>query len=412
MPVPPESFSCGIRYKDWIFVSGQMASDYEAGLAGDARGNEAVPLAGEGAFVREARSILARLGRVVEAGGATLSDVVRIDQFPVVRDVMESYQAVRGATIPAPRPSSQSVHIDGLLAPDANILVDLVALAPSGTTRIEAINSDKVPSPLGLYTAASKAGDYIFLAGQIATDWRNGLAPEVRGTAFHWGNNQIERETRYILHNIALTLEAAGSSLCNVVKAQVYLTDINDLPRVDKIWREAFPNDPPARTVYPVHSLGVSGTTIEITIVAVTDHGAVRKEVVHADRARRRVFHESQAIRAGDFLFLSGLMAGDAQGLAPAARVSPHYPYVKDTAAVQMQEIMQDAAALCEAGGTRLAKAVRHHLIHTDLGEYAATLTARNAVFPDGVPATSTLKIPSRLPIPGCTILSDLWIAT
>ncbi len=410
MPIPSPDFSPGIAYKHWVFASGLMASDYRTGLLPDARGNPAIPLAGEGQHMREARALLTSLDAVLAEGGAHLADGVRIDQFPASRAVMDPYQSVRSSMIPAPRPSSQSVHIDALMVPQASIQVDMLAVAPGHGIAIEAINSDAVPSPLGLFTQASKAGDYVFPAGQLATDWRSGLAPEVRGTAFHWGNNQVERETRYILRNIGLTLEAAGSSLQNIVKAQVYLTNIEDLPRVDRVWREVFPLDPPARTVFPVHSLGVVGTSIEINVVAVTNSGNARKEVITTERARKPVFHESQAVRAGDFLFLSGLMAADADGLIEAARVNPNYPYATESAAIQAEAIFTDAHALCEAAGCRLSDAVRMTTIHTDLREAAAVERVRRSYFPDGLPATTTFQVPGALSIPGCSLLVDLWV--
>ena len=98
-------------------------------------------------------------------------------------------------------------------------------------------------TPLAGYSPAIRAGDFVFLAGQVPTDWKSGIAPEARVDPNFWEGSRIERETRYILENMALTLEAAGSSMPNVVKAQVYLTDINDLPRLDRVWREAFPGD-------------------------------------------------------------------------------------------------------------------------------------------------------------------------
>lgn len=403
--------SAGVRYKNWVFVSGTMATDFQTGLPAEARANDAIPLAGEDALIRETRFIFDSIEAVVKAGGASLENAVRIDSFPVKREAIDAYHVVRREKIDPPRPASTSVGVKGLLATNASTQVELVAIIPEGDLQKTGVNSDKIPQPLAGYSPAVVAGDFIFLAGQVATDWKTGLAPEARVDPNFWEGNRIDRETRYTLKNMAITLEEAGSSMDDVVKAQIYLRDMNDLPRFTRAWNEFFPGGGPAKTIYTIDALGVTEGLIEIGFVALRSNGKTKKQVINTDAARTSPFGDVQAVRAGDFLFLSGLMAADANGLVEKARVNPAYPYDKDPAAVQMDDIMEQAQAICHAAGTDLRNAVRMLTVHTDLSEsYRASATAAK-YFPDGFPASTTLEVRGPLQVPGCTVMVDLWVA-
>ena len=98
--------------------------------------------------------------------------------------------------------------------------------------KIETIKSS-APRPLANYNECFKVGPWIFAAGQIASDYQTGVAPEAhRKQGFPYYGSEIKLRTHYILKNLKKTFEAAGGSLDNVVKAQVFLTDLEKLRRV------------------------------------------------------------------------------------------------------------------------------------------------------------------------------------
>jgi len=404
--------TAGLRYKNWVFVSGTMASDFKTGLPASARANDALPLAGEHVMIREARYIFETMDAVLLAGGTTMDQAVRIDSFPVTRNAVDPYHVVRKEFMDPPRPASTSVAVDALLAPNASTQVELVAIVPQPDLQKAGINTDRIPLPLGGYSPAVTAGDFVFLAGQVPTDWKTGVAPEARVDPNFWEGNHIDREARLTLKNMAITLDAAGSSMEDVVKVQVYLSDIDDLPRFNRVWREFFPKDAPALTVYPIRALGVTEGRIEVNFVALRSNGATKKEVISTDAARRSPFGETQAVRAGDFLFLSGLMAVDEGGLVESAKLNPAYPHDRDAAAAQMADIMEQAQAICRAAGTDLRRAVRMTTVHTDLSESYRAAAEAARFFSDGPPATTTLGVHAPLQAPGATIMVDLWVAT
>jgi enamine deaminase RidA (YjgF/YER057c/UK114 family) len=408
--LPYPGFSPAVRFDDWIFAAAQSAADYEGGLAEEVRGNPAMPLIGEDDRFRESHCIFDRLSTTLEAAGGKLDRSLRIDQFPTTRAIMDAYHNVRTARMSQPRPASTSVVIDGLLAPVARIGVELVSLANDAAVDIEPVIPSNVPHSLFGIVPAIKAGDFVFVAAQVATDFKTGLAPEARRNPAFWQGSEIELQTRYILRNFETVLQAAGSSLANVVKATVYLTDMNDLPRLDRVWKEAFPSDPPVRTILPASGLGVADACIEINLVALTDNGGTMKEVIRLPEYLQSPFHESTAIRAGNLLLTSGLMAADRNGLVQEARVNPHNPFTSSTTQIQTQNILERAEQICTAAGAHLRNAVRMLTAHTDLGEFAWSRVAMLEAFPEGEPATTSLKVRGPLAVPDASVMLDLWI--
>jgi len=100
------------------------------------------------------------------------------------------------------------------------------------------IRTTEAPRPQGVYSQGIVSGGFVFVAGQ------GPINPQ---------NNQMElgdikSETRRVLLNIRAILEAAGSSLKEIVRMGVFLADLNDFQAMNEIFREFFPDDPPART--------------------------------------------------------------------------------------------------------------------------------------------------------------------
>ena len=123
------------------------------------------------------------------------------------------------------------------------------------------IRTGAAPAPVGPYSQAIRAGEFVFVSGQIPLDPASGEI--VTG--------EIEDETRQVLANLKAVLEAAGSGLDRVVKATVYLTDLTLFPRVNAIYAEAFEADPaPARVTVGVAALPL-GAAVEIDAIALAD---------------------------------------------------------------------------------------------------------------------------------------------
>jgi 2-iminobutanoate/2-iminopropanoate deaminase len=113
------------------------------------------------------------------------------------------------------------------------------------------------PKAIGPYSVAIQAGDFVFAAGQAGLDPRTGEL--VAGG--------VEAETRQVLTNLKNVLEAAGSGLPRAVKTTVFLKDMADFTRMNGVYAEFFPQDPPARTTVAVAGLP-KGASVEIDVVA------------------------------------------------------------------------------------------------------------------------------------------------
>jgi 2-iminobutanoate/2-iminopropanoate deaminase len=107
------------------------------------------------------------------------------------------------------------------------------------------IATEKAPKALGPYSAAIQTEQFVFCSGQTGIDpASNELVAE-----------DVEAQTRQVLTNLQNVLEAAGSSLGLVVKTTVFLRDMADFPKMNAIYAEFFPANPPARSTFAVAGL-------------------------------------------------------------------------------------------------------------------------------------------------------------
>jgi 2-iminobutanoate/2-iminopropanoate deaminase len=100
------------------------------------------------------------------------------------------------------------------------------------------IRTEKAPPPVGPYSQAIRAGDFVYVAGQ-------GPADPATGRKVGGG---IAAETEQVLKNIQAILEAAGCTMRDVVKTNVYLQHTGDFKAMNEVYARFFTDEPPART--------------------------------------------------------------------------------------------------------------------------------------------------------------------
>ena len=122
----------------------------------------------------------------------------------------------------------------------------------------EEIKTDKAPKAIGPYSQAIVANGFVFASGQIPIDPATG----------ELNTGTIEEQTRQVLKNLTAVLEAAGTSLHKVVKATVFLQDMNDFTRMNAVYGEFFKPPYPARAAVQVARLP-KDAKVEIEAVAV-----------------------------------------------------------------------------------------------------------------------------------------------
>jgi 2-iminobutanoate/2-iminopropanoate deaminase len=122
------------------------------------------------------------------------------------------------------------------------------------------IATDKAPAAVGPYSQGIQVGNLIFTAGQGGLDPTTGRMVE----------GGIEAQTRQTLQNLGTILEAAGSSLPQVVKTIVFLQDIADFQAMNGVYARFFGDHPPARTTVQAAALPL-GALVEIEAVAIVE---------------------------------------------------------------------------------------------------------------------------------------------
>ena len=123
------------------------------------------------------------------------------------------------------------------------------------------VRTQRAPEPVGPYSQAVVHQGLVYASGQIPLDPETGQKIE----------GDIEAQTEQVIANLSAVLEAAGSSLSQVLRATVYLTDLSLFPRVNALYAQHFTGIPaPARATVQVAALPL-GAEIEIDAIAVCD---------------------------------------------------------------------------------------------------------------------------------------------
>jgi len=121
----------------------------------------------------------------------------------------------------------------------------------------QVIHTDHAPKAIGPYSQAIRAGDFVFCAGQAGLDPATG----------NLVSGGIQAETRRVLQNLAAVLEAAGTSFSRAIKTTVFLTNMDDFAKMNAIYAEFFPANPPARSTVQVSRLP-KDACVEIEVIA------------------------------------------------------------------------------------------------------------------------------------------------
>lgn len=284
------------------------------------------------------------------------------------------------------------------------------------------------------YAPAVRAIRWIFATGHNGLfDLASGAPSDVvRAHLPQWDTSKLRREADQIFLNLDAVMRAGGSGLENALRLDQNYTSgraveayhdarratMNDhiapststlvagfmRPR-QEIEVQVFPRGKPATTLVPTATPGffLANARVEINTIALKAGAKTKREVI--DGGVFPAFSGlPQAIRAGDLLLLSGLLAIDQNGLVDSAHIDPEQPYHGSSVQAQMDAMLESAAKICAAAGTSLANVVRVQQYHTDPAEFFSAYQAWERHLP-----ISAVKVPF-LPAPGCTVQLDLWV--
>ena len=302
----PTPFSQGWRVGNLIFVGGQ--------ISGDSKGRAISP----GDIAAQTRNTFENIRRVLNEAGADMSDIVRLNTYyqfdgegPEVTEFWEQMTKVRMEYFSEPGPSGTGVRVNGFGYED--LLIEVEAIAVVGVEKTRLMPKDhwdwSMPTP---FSQGWKAGDLIFVGGQISAD--------SKGRTVNPGD--IAAQTRNTFENIRRVLNEAGADMSDIVKLNTYYQFDGEGPDITDFWEqmtkvrlEYLPDPGPSGTAVRVKGFAYEDLLIEVEAIAVV--GVDKRRLMpkgHWDWSIPTPF--SQGWKAGNLIFVGGQISGDSKGRA------------------------------------------------------------------------------------------------
>jgi enamine deaminase RidA (YjgF/YER057c/UK114 family) len=409
----PVSYAYAVKAGPWIFLTGHEAFDFAGGTPEAVAGPAGFPLFGRPRSRREGDFILQRMRRILQEFGADLSNGVRLDQVYPNPAAVAAYHLARHAEFGDYIPPSTSVVMERCFAADTTISTSLIAVAAEAGYEIRKVYPPGVASaPTSGFVPAVVCDDFVFVAGQMAHNPGQGLDPRAHVPEHSaWAGSEIRKQTEFLIsEKLKPALEAAGSSLEQSVKAQVYLARVEDFPDFIDVWNRHYQNIPCAVTVVPTKSFATVGGIIEINLVALTNTARRQKQVVTADIPGMAAY--GPCLRVGEFLLPSGLMAVGRDGHVVGKSMSPGFDGLSHAGYVQAAAVYDYAEALCRAAGTAMANTLRAQYFVSDVGAFPGIAMAWSQRFGAQPHPFCCIQTPPVMPAPGAALIADFWIST
>jgi enamine deaminase RidA (YjgF/YER057c/UK114 family) len=229
----------------------------------------------------------------------------------------------------------------------------------TGATAGPSHRLEELPAP-----RFNRADDYVFVSSIHPEP-----AEDTQPRSPYVGESQVAAQTRSILTQLQSTLAEAGSSIDQVLKAEVSLADPSDFYEFKLVWKEFFPTDPPARTTIVVGDHHIyPDCRLNLQAIALHESSGYTREVVRPDDVPDPLDaeHASWAVKAGPFVFVSGFPATDFKTGVPVGR-KPGFPNYGSDAEMQADYLIDSWEKVATAAGTSLDNAINVQFYETDL---------------------------------------------
>lgn len=257
-------------------------------------------------------------------------------------------------------------------------------------------NPSGCPVPPFPYSLVVKAGPLVFSSGQLATDFKSGIASEAavdprRPFAAPYA---ITRQTRYIFLNLARLLEAAGTTLDDMVRIEQFVLDRADAPAYFSARNEFLVTDRPTSSMLVGHALEVPDARIILDGIAVARQDGWAKETFTTDKVPVNVrAGYSLGQRVGPLVFLPGNTASDfTTGIHPDARVDHTFWFERDITK-QTEFILKTRRVVLEEMGLGLGDVVQATVYLTDMADLAGFEEVWRRHFPADGPALTVVPV-------------------
>ena len=313
-----DTFSPAVSSGGLIFVSAQT------GVAVDGK------LAGRDVAAQTTKA-LERLGAALTAAGSSFAQAVSVNAYlkhaadftamnTAYRNIFADKQPVR-TTVSTDLPGGALIAFSAVAVPDG---------APREV--LHTAGWIKSPRP---YSFIVRAGGFVFLSGLVSR----------RGTDDQVVPGPVTVQTKQVLDNAGVLLKTAGLTYDDVVAARVFLTDDSLFDDMNNTYRTYFLNNPPARATAVAPLMG-SESSVEITLIASTMGKQVLGPAVSPSLPL------SSAVRAGDLLFLSGVLGNtDATAsdlTAQSREILTRIKRTLDTAGISFDHVVENTIYLTD----------------------------------------------------------------
>ena len=284
----------------------------------------------------------------------------------------------------------------------------LVAVMPDPEWEVQGIYpKDAAFFAYSGYAPAVVANEFVFAAG-TGPDVKDVRATDPPGGPHYlWSTAlPIRRQTESALKKIESTLDAAGTSLANCVKAQVHVAAAEDVPDFLEVWNDHVGGAPAALTVTPAKAFSAIEIVVSINGILLKNGARRRKEIVRADIPETAAY--SPAVRAGELVFSPGLLPMTREGAVAGYAQGDFFQGLCLRSQLQAETLYEHAEAVATAAGTTMRNLVRVNYWLSDIREFPGVALAWAGRY-GNAPHPFTCVVAPRLPAPGATVMADFW---
>jgi enamine deaminase RidA (YjgF/YER057c/UK114 family) len=368
-------------------------------------------LSGRPPLRREADYILQRMRAILKEYGSDLPNAVRVDQYYTMGPAVSAYHLARFAEFQGYIPPSTSIIMERCFTGRTNTHTSMIAVVPGENWSIDKIRLPGQPISASGYNPAVVVNDFVFVAGNMALEQSGALSPGVatRPTARWGGQTGFRRQVHNVIkEKLEPSLQAAGSSLEQSLKAQAYIRGFENFPDFMDVWSQHFRDIPCAVTLVPAKDYASSEGMIEINLIALKNGATRQKQVVEVDVPALATF--GPCVRAGELVFPSGLMAVGRDGVVSAADQAPFFDGLSLAGQAQGAMVMSYAETVCRAVGVSMRNVVRAQYFMTDMRDFSGVCAAWSDRYGRQPHPFATVQVPGPLPPDGAVLVSDFWI--
>jgi reactive intermediate/imine deaminase len=337
--------SPGILAGDTLYCAGQGSRDPKTGEHPEG-------------FEAQVKQSLENLGAVLKSAGLDFSDVVNSNVYLTDIKNFQAMNKVYKTYFPDNPPARTTIAIPAL---PGDSQVEITFVASRSKNRQYVYPEGVKPAPTDLYSGGVRVGEILYLSGQGSRHYKTKEFPQ----------GEFEAHVKQVMENLGAVLKAAGLDFSNVIKSNVYLTDMANFQRMNDVYKTYFKSDPPARTTVGVSALP-GEPPIEITFIAAKT-GA--KKIVKPEGAPANPIL-SPAVMVGNTLFPSG-KAGFAEGGVEA----------------QTKEVMDGLGETLKAAGMDFSNVVEGKVYLADMGDYAKMNEVYRSYFKSDPPARTCISV-------------------